>query len=310
MKANKQKYRWLIDLLLLTGFLLSFYLNFTGVAVHQWLGVFISLLAGVHLMMHWDWVKSVTARFIKGTNSRSRLFYAVDFFVMLGAVIILETGLMISTWFNLALTDYSIWLDIHICSAIAVMALIVLKIGLHWRWVVNTTMKIFSFHAFSPHQLAPVPVESQPYRRQLSEDRKAIERRQFLSAMGLVGLGSLLAVSNIFSDGNLAWAEAADDPVDISQPNAADPATAEPTGATYASTAQPVTQATTITLEDEPAAVMMQTPTAAQDNMALTASDANTVCTVQCRRGCSYPGHCRRYVDTNGNGMCDLGECM
>lgn len=29
----------------------------------------------------------------------------------------------------------------------------------------------------------------------------------------------------------------------------------------------------------------------------------------QCYRRCSYPGHCRRYRDSNGNGRCDLGEC-
>jgi hypothetical protein len=32
-------------------------------------------------------------------------------------------------------------------------------------------------------------------------------------------------------------------------------------------------------------------------------------CSVICDKGCSYPGQCRRYVDTNGNGICDLTEC-
>jgi hypothetical protein len=32
-------------------------------------------------------------------------------------------------------------------------------------------------------------------------------------------------------------------------------------------------------------------------------------CVVQCGRRCSFPGHCRRYTDTNGNNRCDLGEC-
>lgn len=308
MKTNKPKYKWIVDLLLLIGFLLSFYLNLTGVMVHQLLGVVVSLLAGVHLMMHWDWVKSVTARFIKGTNSRSRLYYVIDFLIMLGAVMIIETGLMISTWFNLALPNYSAWLDIHIYSAITVLALAVLKIGLHWRWVVNTTIKIFSFHTLSPQQLQPVPVEIQPSRRQLPADREAIDRRQFLSAMGLVGLGSLLAVSNVFSDGNVAWAEAADDPALLSQPTAVNTASAQPAAST--STAQPATQAAAITLEDEPTATVEPTQTAVQENTALANSDTNTYCTVQCLRGCSYPGHCRRYTDSNGNGKCDLGECM
>ncbi len=27
-----------------------------------------------------------------------------------------------------------------------------------------------------------------------------------------------------------------------------------------------------------------------------------------CQRNCRYPGHCRRYADTNGTGQCDLSE--
>ena len=38
-----------------------------------------------------------------------------------------------------------------------------------------------------------------------------------------------------------------------------------------------------------------------------TVSGLRSVC---CQRGCSYPGHCRRYVDSNSNGRCDLGECL
>ena len=40
------------------------------------------------------------------------------------------------------------------------------------------------------------------------------------------------------------------------------------------------------------------------------ANASSTACTIRCNKGCSYPGHCRRYVDTNRNNRCDLGECM
>lgn len=303
--------KWVVDLLLLIGFLLSFYLDLTGVIVHQWLGVFIALLAGIHLMTHWDWVKNVTVRLIKGTSPRSRLYYVIDFLIMLGVVMILETGLMISTWFNLALPDYSAWLDLHIYSSIGVLALTVLKIGLHWRWIVNTTIKMFSFHPISPRELAPVPVEIHPYKRQQHpEDREAVDRRQFLSTMGLVGLGSLLAISNVFSDGRVAWAEAADDIDVLPQPTTVSTDTEQVTVATSTSADQAVSQVPTITLEDEPTATVVPTQTATQESATLAASEASTYCTVQCRRGCSYPGHCRRYRDSNSNGKCDLGECI
>lgn len=39
-------------------------------------------------------------------------------------------------------------------------------------------------------------------------------------------------------------------------------------------------------------------------------SSSTSACQVLCGKRCSYPGHCRRYTDTNNNGRCDLGECL
>ncbi len=40
-----------------------------------------------------------------------------------------------------------------------------------------------------------------------------------------------------------------------------------------------------------------------------TSRATSSTCSVACGRRCSYPGHCRRYADSNNNGRCDLGEC-
>ena len=39
MKQKTQTMHWIIDAALLFGFLLAFFLDLTGLAVHQWLGV-------------------------------------------------------------------------------------------------------------------------------------------------------------------------------------------------------------------------------------------------------------------------------
>jgi hypothetical protein len=70
MKTNKQKHHWLIDAALFAGFLLSFWLELTGVALHQRLGVAIGVVTGYHLFTHWSWVKSVTNRFFRQTSIR------------------------------------------------------------------------------------------------------------------------------------------------------------------------------------------------------------------------------------------------
>ena len=39
-------------------------------------------------------------------------------------------------------------------------------------------------------------------------------------------------------------------------------------------------------------------------------NQSSSNCVVLCPNGCSYPGRCRRYVDSNNNQRCDLGECL
>lgn len=304
MKTNQQKNKWIIDACLLVGFLLSFYLELTGVIVHQWLGVVVSLLVFIHLLMHWDWLKAVTSRFFRGTTTRNRLYYIIDFLIVLGIVVILETGLMISTWFNLALFNYSAWAVIHVYSSITVVALVVLKIGLHWRWVAAATGKVLSL--LKPQVLVPALVKiEQP------EDRDAIDRRQFLATMGLVGLGSLLAVSNIFSDGNVALADAGGDP-NTQRSVTETTVNMQPTEtAVVEQAAETATQPAVITTEDGPdLASATAQPTQAQENTLALADNSDSYCAVRCNRRCSYPGHCRRYTDQNGNQLCDLGECV
>jgi len=44
--------------------------------------------------------------------------------------------------------------------------------------------------------------------------------------------------------------------------------------------------------------------------VAPTEEPAIDTCVVRCPRGCAFPGQCRRYIDENGNDLCDLGECL
>ena len=53
MKQDKQKRNWIIDAVLFGGFLVALWLDLTGVAVHQWLGIAVGALAGYHLVAHW-----------------------------------------------------------------------------------------------------------------------------------------------------------------------------------------------------------------------------------------------------------------
>jgi len=266
MKTNKHKWNWMIDATLLAGFLATFFLDLTGLVAHQWLGMAVGLLAGYHLVSHWNWVKSVTLRFMGQTSRQARHYYVLDAGLMLGFALILVTGLVISSWLALPLENHAVWSNVHVAASIITLLIVLVKIGLHWRWVVKTAQQFFSVPdvpATNALPLQPVTASAR------------MDRRSFLMLMGAVSLPAILAIGRVLDGGQDALA-----------------AIAGQEQATLNYGSQGLTQQTSSSLPKSSA------------NASLTA------CTIRCNNGCSYPGHCRRYVDTNGNNRCDLGECM
>ena len=257
MKQDKQKHNWLVDAALFGGFLGALWLDLTGVAVHQWLGLAVGALATYHLVKHWSWVKAVTARFFGRTSKQSRTFYAVDAALAVGFAAITVTGVVISTWLDLSLASYAAWHSVHVAASVATLALLVAKIGLHWRWIIDVARRrIFPVPAPSEQTGAarPAPVAAQ------------MGRRDFVRLMAGVGAVALLAGANalVRSEGREAEASSA----------------ALATGGSAGPDRTPRRRA------------------------------RSSTCSVRCGRRCLYPGHCRKYTDSNNNGRCDLGECL
>lgn len=254
-------------MLLFLGFLVAFFLSFTGIELHQWIGIFGGLLAAYHLLAHWDWVDAVSKK-ISGTASGIILLkFWVDGALLAGFVLILGTGLVISTWLKIQLSNYNSWLMIHILVSITTLLVLLVKLGLHWRWILKTTKDIFSQPVLSPStmmNLHPVPVE-----------RGSIERKDFLKVMGVVTGGSLIALMSATK--SLAALQAGE-AVTVSQTETSD--------------------------TDQWFLINLGVPQS--DGMD---SGTNNSCGIQCGKRCSYPGHCRRYTDSNNNGRCDFGEC-
>ena len=51
-KTNKSQTNWLIDAVLFIGFLLTFFIDLTGIEPHQWIGIAVCTLALYHLWVH------------------------------------------------------------------------------------------------------------------------------------------------------------------------------------------------------------------------------------------------------------------
>ena len=209
----KQRTKWWVDVILFTCLIIAFFLDFTGVTLHQWIGVFIAALAVYHLLAHWGWVSSITQRFLNGASGKARLYYVLDAAVFAGLALIAATGLVISTWLNLALANYSAWLAVHITVSILTLVALLLKLALHWRWIASTSRKIFAL---------PVAADQRTPGQQPAHLAGAMSRQEFIKVMGVVGLASFLALTNATGSlGSLQGAEASVSP-DVPASSSAD----------------------------------------------------------------------------------------
>jgi hypothetical protein len=178
-----------MDVVLFGGFILAFLLDLTGVELHQWIGVAGGLLAVYHLLQHREWVDAVGERFFGRTSGRARLYFVLDTLLFAGFALMVFTGLLISTWLNLALSSQTAWLVVHILVSVGTLLILLLKLGLHWRWIVKAAGEALG----RPAECTPAQPGLQPAPVRVVAGRR-YSRREFLQMMGVVGAASALAL--------------------------------------------------------------------------------------------------------------------
>ncbi len=198
--------------------------------------------------------------------------------------------MVISSWLNLSLSNYTTWLEIHILGSLATLALVAIKVVLHRRWIGATAHKFF---VRSGLPTTAAGVGPQP-------SAQMVSRREFLKVAIPAGVVTVAAAGLAVKSLNLLNLDSTNSDFVYAEPQAS--ATVPPaTGAVSQSIATEAAQTTSIPGTANAPPTPQVVPTQASSNLA---------CTVRCNKGCSYPGRCRRYTDSNNNQRCDLGECL
>jgi hypothetical protein len=303
MRMNKKRWNWVVDGLLVAGFLLTFLINLTGLSLHQWLGVWLVALAAYHLLRHWGWCKAVTERLFKQASWKSRYCWFIDASLLLGFSVILVTGLAISTWLQTFSIDYDRWRDLHLISSYLTLAFIIVKLamkmGLRQRRIGHLSQKLIGMLAGA---FPPAPqVQTTPVSK-LQPERSGISRRQLISLIGTTGIAALLTINHLrIETVSAAAASLSERQLTTAAPS--QPQSWTVSTATKGTSAAPLVKAAATVR-------LAQVSPAEPIVLAAAYTPANAAGTVQCRKQlqCVYPGRCRRYVDGNRNGICDLGE--
>ena len=137
---------WL-DAAVLVGYTVAYSYGFTGIVVHEWLGLAVGLVLLIHLTLHWDWVVRTTRRLLR-RRGQDRLIWLVNLALLFAMTLCVASGIMISRvalpTMGFFLPSNLFWNRLHILTAEITLGLVPVHIALRWRWIVAVGRRLLS----------------------------------------------------------------------------------------------------------------------------------------------------------------------
>jgi Domain of unknown function (DUF4405) len=130
---------------LLAAYTLAYSLGFTGLAVHEWLGLGIGLALLLHLTLHWDWVVRTTRRLLS-RSGRDRCIWLVNLALLLAMTLCVLSGVLISRvalyQLGISVPGTAFWVSLHDTTAKLTLALVPVHVALRWRWILSVGRRV------------------------------------------------------------------------------------------------------------------------------------------------------------------------
>jgi len=133
--------KFVLDLVILIGFLLALDPSVTGISIHEWLTVAGMAAIILHLLLNWNWIAGLTRRFFRKFPVKVRLNYILNWLFFIDFVLVMLTGLVISRvvlpLLGLQPASGFLWRQLHSLTADWSLIILALHLALNWDWVVN-----------------------------------------------------------------------------------------------------------------------------------------------------------------------------
>ncbi|MGV8083922.1 MAG: DUF4405 domain-containing protein [Coriobacteriia bacterium] len=85
-------------------------------------------------MLHWDWTVDVVRRFLGKLAVAQRWNLVIDALLFAALIVCTLSGLMVSRYVLIVL-GYFAWKPIHSISATVLLALTLVHLAMHWKWI-------------------------------------------------------------------------------------------------------------------------------------------------------------------------------
>jgi cytochrome b len=124
---------------------------FTGLVIHEWLGLAVAAMVVAHLLLSWTWIASTTGRLMAARAGRTRVNYFLNLTLFACMTAVIFSGVLISQEAIPALTmrkagemDADLrWTFVHDRLSDVVLILAGLHLAINWTWSVAAARTVW-----------------------------------------------------------------------------------------------------------------------------------------------------------------------
>lgn len=141
---------WL-DIALLVSVSALMTVRFTGLVVHEWLGLAVIGMVLAHLLFSWSWIVTQSRRVSTKQTVGERVNYLINFLLFFSVTAALLFGILISQKAVPALTGTKVspvdmnlrWTNLHNMYSWLVFSLSGFHLAINWDWLLTATRNLF-----------------------------------------------------------------------------------------------------------------------------------------------------------------------
>ena len=123
---------------------------FTGLVLHEWLGLAMVAMVLAHLLFAWSWIASQSRRFFTLPSIRARVNYLLNLSLFAAVTAVIFSGLLISQKAIPTLTHTKAapdmdwrWDTLHNQFSALVLLLVGFHLAINWEWMLAAGQRIF-----------------------------------------------------------------------------------------------------------------------------------------------------------------------
>ena len=147
---RRLKITFWLDVALLVSICALQTVRFTGLVLHEWLGLAMVGMVLAHLLLAWSWIASQSRGFFASQSIRARINYLLNLSLFAAVTAVIFSGILISQKAIPTLTGSQAppdmnwrWDTLHNQFSGIVLMLAGFHLAINWEWVLAAGEKVF-----------------------------------------------------------------------------------------------------------------------------------------------------------------------